>query len=60
MLDGRLQVTGIEDESCSALGPRFQHGGFITGAAESRNDGWSDAGVPGTRKESPFLFTEMN
>lgn len=60
MLDGRLEVTGIEDESCSALGPRFQHGGFITGAAESSNDGWSDAGVPGTRKESPFLFTEMN
>jgi len=40
MLDGRLEVTGIEDESCSALGPRFQHGGFITGAAESSNDGW--------------------
>lgn len=60
MLEGRLEVAGIEDESCSTLGPRFQHGGFITGAAESSNEWWPDAGVRGTRKESPFLSTEMN
>ncbi len=60
MPDGRLEFAGIEDESCPAPGPCFQHGGFITGAAESSNDWWSHAGVPGTGKESPFLSTEMN
>jgi hypothetical protein len=58
--DWRLEFAGIEDESRPAPGPRFQHGGFMTEATESSNDRWSDAGVPGTRKESPFLSTEMN
>lgn len=54
MPDRRLEFAGIEDESCPAPGPRFQHGGFITEATENSNDWWVGRWSSGYSKREPF------